>query len=496
MLRASSSLWNDISTAQGDYLLTAVEHTASLEGEYRRAPTAPSTFYENRFRCLPTTLPFRPARVTPRPHVAGTQTATVVGPKGSEIFCDKYGRVKLLFRWDRQNQPHGNSSGWVRVAQASAGGQYGSIQIPRVGHDVIVDFLDGDPDQPIIVGSVYNGAHMPPFSLPANQAQTGFKTRSQPEGQGSNFSGLMFDDSTGQEHVHMHSERFMTQSTEGSLFVNAAQAHYVNVGQLHNRQVGGIPGTNHSPTAGGQAGAHGAVALSNMSATSSGSGGGAASSSGYASTPFSWNASVEGGAAADLDLIIGWNCDNTLGMETRTTIGSYRETMINAPTSAVSLVKKLFGSKGFAKASVVLGPLTEIHYGSKIQVNRGTTWTATRVLDSTTGGVEATAAATACKLLGASYSGWMVLGMLWPALQVPLGELTSDINSMGLGTDATWAADHALARRPSSSGTREPRFSWTCGLRPRPRSRPYPWQKPRFLRPRLRARWNCKGYRP
>ena len=121
------------------------------------------------FTCIPSALPFRPARVTPVPSVRGVQTATVVGPAGEEIFVDKYSRVKVQFHWDREGKDDVNSSCWVRVATFWAGTQWGAIHIPRIGQEVIVDFLEGDVNQPIIVGSVYNADMMPPWTLPDNK---------------------------------------------------------------------------------------------------------------------------------------------------------------------------------------------------------------------------------------------------------------------------------------------------------------------------------------
>ena len=137
-----------------------------------------SQIYENTFECIPGALPFKPARTTPRPTVEGTQTAVVVGNSGDEIFTDKYGRVKVQFPWDRQGQNDANSSCWVRVATLWAGKQWGIIHIPRVGQEVIVAFEEGDPDRPIIVGSVYNAENMPPYTLPDNKTQSGYLSRS------------------------------------------------------------------------------------------------------------------------------------------------------------------------------------------------------------------------------------------------------------------------------------------------------------------------------
>ena len=161
--------------ADGEYVLTRVSTPGGL---WRAMATAAAvrrnSTYQNAFKCLPLALPFRPARVTPKPTVQGTQTAVVVGPAGEEIFTDKYGRVKVQFHWDREGKYDADSSCWIRVATIWAGKGWGVIHIPRIGQEVIVDFLEGDPDQPIVIGSVYNADQMPPGE-PA-QARHGQRT--------------------------------------------------------------------------------------------------------------------------------------------------------------------------------------------------------------------------------------------------------------------------------------------------------------------------------
>ncbi|HEX9375324.1 MAG TPA: type VI secretion system tip protein TssI/VgrG [Actinomycetota bacterium] len=145
----------------GKYLLTSVHHRATISGDPRTA-TEEDLEYDNSFTCIPIALPFRPARATPLPSIRGPQTAYVVGPAGSETFTDKYGRVKVQFHWDRGGKNDENSSCWIRVAALHAGLESGFLVIPRIGQEVVVDFLEGDPDQPVIVGSVYNPDHLPP----------------------------------------------------------------------------------------------------------------------------------------------------------------------------------------------------------------------------------------------------------------------------------------------------------------------------------------------
>lgn len=166
------------------------------------------------FNVIPKDVQFRSRRVTPKPIVQGPQTAIVVGPKGEEIYTDKYGRVKVRFHWDRYNKADENSSCWLRVSHPWAGKQWGMLALPRIGHEVIVDFLEGDPDSPIITGSVYNAETMPPYALPANKTQTGVKTRSSLGGSPDNFNEIRFEDKKGAEEIFVHAERNLSASVE------------------------------------------------------------------------------------------------------------------------------------------------------------------------------------------------------------------------------------------------------------------------------------------
>ncbi len=145
----------------GAYVITSVRHEARHPAG-KGGGEGGGAEYENRFECIPGGLPFRPARTTPRPVIAGTQTAVVVGPAGEEIESDKYGRVKVQFHWDREGRNDANSSCWIRVAALNAGKAFGAIHIPRIGTEVVVSFIEGDPDHPIILGSVYNSKDLPP----------------------------------------------------------------------------------------------------------------------------------------------------------------------------------------------------------------------------------------------------------------------------------------------------------------------------------------------
>jgi type VI secretion system secreted protein VgrG len=190
--------------ANGAYVLVTVDHRARLDQRVRS--NGEGFAYENDFSCIPAALPFRPARATPRPQI-GCQTAEVVGPSGEEIFVDKYGRVKVQFHWDREGKNDASSACWIRVASSWAGKNWGAIHIPRVGQEVVVDFLEGDPDRPLIVGSVYNADMMPPYTLPDNKTQSGIKSRSTMKGTAENFNEIRFEDKKDSEQIYVHAEK-------------------------------------------------------------------------------------------------------------------------------------------------------------------------------------------------------------------------------------------------------------------------------------------------
>jgi type VI secretion system secreted protein VgrG len=198
--------------ANGAYLLTGVTHVARQNSFFSGDNTAFE--YSNSFVCIPFAQPFRPQRVALKSIIQGTQTAVVVGPAAEEIFTDKYSRVKVQFHWDRQGKNDADSSCWVRVGTPWAGKQWGMIHIPRVGQEVIVDFLEGDPDQPIIMGSVYNADQMPPYKLPDKKTQSGLKTRSTLKGSPDNFNELRFEDKKGSEDIVFHAEKDFHRSVE------------------------------------------------------------------------------------------------------------------------------------------------------------------------------------------------------------------------------------------------------------------------------------------
>jgi type VI secretion system secreted protein VgrG len=197
--------------------IVKVRHTAQLNGYYgAAAATDQSATYQNDFRALPESTVFRPQLRTPNPIVAGTQTALVVGPSGSEINVDKYGRVQVQFFWERTGKGDPGSSCWVRVSTSWAGKNWGIIHIPRIGQEVVVAFEEGNPDRPIIVGSVYNPDMMPPYDLPGNKSQSGIKSRSTEGGGTADYNEFRFEDKMGSEEILLHAQKDMTVEIENS----------------------------------------------------------------------------------------------------------------------------------------------------------------------------------------------------------------------------------------------------------------------------------------
>ena len=201
--------------ADGGYVLTGVIHRARVDQDYRSG-TGADLAYENSFTSIPVAVPYRPGRRTPRPVVHGTQTAIVTGPAGEEIFTDKHGRVKVQFHWDREGKNDADSSCWVRVATPWAGSKWGMIHIPRIGQEVVVAFEHGDPDRPIIVGSVYNSRESPPFPLPGSKTISGIKSQTH---KGGGYNEMVFDDTAdgGKQLIRVNGEYDMDSTIKHDL---------------------------------------------------------------------------------------------------------------------------------------------------------------------------------------------------------------------------------------------------------------------------------------
>ena len=178
-----------------DYVITRVSHFASREE------------YSNTFEAIPSEVPFRPQRITRKPVIPGAQTALVVGPKGKETWTDKYGRVKVQFHWDKIGKKDDKSSCWIRVSQGWAGKKWGAFFLPRIGMEVVVEFLDGDPDRPLVTGAVYNGKQSLPYPLPAKDTVSTIKTNTSEGGKG--FNEIRMEDKKGKEEIFIQAEKDM-----------------------------------------------------------------------------------------------------------------------------------------------------------------------------------------------------------------------------------------------------------------------------------------------
>lgn len=223
-----------------EFTLLSVNFSAAQTPDYISGTDGSGTPYHNSFVCTPISGPYeavqplRTRRLTPKPIIAGPQTATVTVKKGEESWLDKYGRVRVQFHWDRQGKNDESSTCWVRVAQPWAGTNWGAHFWPRVGQEVVIEFLEGDPDRPIIIGSVYNPANMPPYKLPDNYTRSGIITRSSKNGTSKNFNELRFEDKTGSEQLFMNAERDMDERVEHDMreFVGCNQHLIVGASQM------------------------------------------------------------------------------------------------------------------------------------------------------------------------------------------------------------------------------------------------------------------------
>jgi type VI secretion system secreted protein VgrG len=198
--------------------ITLTKHpTAALNADWSIrsvAHSAARNSYENSFACFPATITWRPPRRTPKPRIPGTQTAIVTGKAGEEIWTDQYGRIKVQFHWDQLGKNDENSSCWIRVAQSWAGKGWGAWTLPRIGQEVVVSFLEGDPDRPLVTGCVYNGDFPVPYALPDEQTKTTLKTNSSKGGNGSNE--IRFEDKAGSEEIFVHAQKDMNITVENA----------------------------------------------------------------------------------------------------------------------------------------------------------------------------------------------------------------------------------------------------------------------------------------
>lgn len=220
-----------------EYLVTSTKiEITTDEFDAGGAGSAPEVFLS--LEAIDARRPYRPRRLTPKPLVHGTQTAMVVGPSGEEIYTDEHGRVKVQFHWDRYGKLDENSSCWVRVAQVWAGKNWGAMHVPRVGQEVIVSFLEGDPDHPIITGRVYNGDSKPPYELPANKTQSGIKSRSSKQGGAANFNEIRFEDKKGEEELYIHAEKNLKAFIENDQSITVGHDETVEIKNDRKAKVG------------------------------------------------------------------------------------------------------------------------------------------------------------------------------------------------------------------------------------------------------------------
>jgi len=217
-----------------EFVLTSVTHKA-YQG-FIAGDMDSELSYNNSFSCIPFEVPFRPGRKTRKPIVEGVQTAIVVGPSGEEIYTDEHGRVKAQFHWDREGNNNENSSCWIRVSQVWAGGGWGAMYIPRIGHEVIVDFEEGDPDSPIITGRVYHGNNRPPYDLPAEKTKSTIKSNSSPGGGGNNE--FRFEDKAGEEEIFLHGQKDWDTVIENNKTQKIGNNEAKTVGNNRTKKIG------------------------------------------------------------------------------------------------------------------------------------------------------------------------------------------------------------------------------------------------------------------
>lgn len=221
----------------GEYLIVSIEHEMNNH-EFGVGELKDQTVYSCDIEVMDSKVPFRSPRKTHKPIVRGPQTAMVVGPEADEIYTDHHGRVKVQFHWDRYGKKDENSSCWVRVSQLWAGTKWGGIHIPRIGQEVVVSFLEGDPDRPLITGSVYNANTQPPYTLPANKTQSGIKSRSTLDGGPDNFNEIRMEDKKGSEELYIQAEKNENILVKNDKSENVGHDETITIGNDRTETVG------------------------------------------------------------------------------------------------------------------------------------------------------------------------------------------------------------------------------------------------------------------
>lgn len=213
----------------GNYLICRVDHFVS-DQTYLGTSGGGTQRYRNHFYAISDKVELHPVETIPKPIIQGPQTAFVVGPKGKEIYTDNYGRVKVQFHWDRKGEKNEHSSCWLRVSQIWAGKNWGAVFIPRIGHEVIVQFLDGDPDRPIITGSVYNSDNTIPYQYPFDETKSGIKSHSSKNGGSADANELYFEDKLGSEEFYIHAQKDFNQMTNHNKTETIKKDSHLTVG--------------------------------------------------------------------------------------------------------------------------------------------------------------------------------------------------------------------------------------------------------------------------
>ncbi|UCC98957.1 MAG: type VI secretion system tip protein VgrG [Phycisphaerales bacterium] len=212
-----------------EYLITSVNYRIKGDEIFSANSGGGECAYSCKLTSIESSQPFRSPRVAPRPSIAGPQTAVVVGPSGEEVYTDEHARVKVKFHWDRYSKADENSSCWIRVAQVWAGKTWGAMYIPRIGQEVIVEFLEGDPDRPIITGRVYNAQAKPPYDLPGNKTISTLKSSSSKGGEG--FNEIRFEDKKGEEQIYVHAEKNLDIRAKNDRFETISRNRHLHVEQ-------------------------------------------------------------------------------------------------------------------------------------------------------------------------------------------------------------------------------------------------------------------------
>ena len=219
-----------------EYLIRSVSYEVT-NNEFETTAGAGGVNFRVSLTAMDAHTPFRPPRITPKAKVEGPQTAIVTGQAGEEVHVDEHGRVKVQFHWDRYGEMDQNSSCWIRVSQGWAGRSWGAMFLPRIGQEVVVSFLEGDPDKPLITGSVYNGYAHPPYALPDNKTKSTLKSNSSKGGDG--FNEIRFEDKKGGEQIFIHSQRRMDVRVRGTLYETVYGNREIRVGWEKDGESGG-----------------------------------------------------------------------------------------------------------------------------------------------------------------------------------------------------------------------------------------------------------------